>query len=326
MVSHGAARADAISEFYASHSLTFIIGSSSGGTFDTTARVAARFLPKYIPGNPSVTPQNMPGASHVRATEYLANIAPRDGTALAFVQPSVILNKVTAPSARYNPADMTWIGRVAPARNVGFATTASGVHSVEAARRRELILGAAGSTGPAAMAPWALNRMIGAKFRLVRGYTDDTATMVAVERGEVMGMGSINYASLLRHAEWIERGAIKLLYTISAERMAASPQTPTIVELVPGAADKAVMGLIAAIPAIGVTILGAPGIPAERAAVLRNAASQMFADAGFIAEMRRLEMDVEPMRGEELGAVVRTVMDTPRDIVEQLKSQTAPMD
>ena len=323
---HAPARADAIADFYANKPLTFVIGSSSGGTFDTTARVAARFLPKYIPGNPAVTLQNMPGASHVRATEYLANIAPRDGSAVAFVQPSVILNKVTSPEARYNPADMTWIGRVAPAWNVGFATTASGVLSVAAARAKELILGAAGSTGPAAMVPWALNRMTGAKFRLVRGYTDDTATTVAVERGEIMGMGSINHASLLRHGDWIAGGAIKLLYVIAGRRMPASPETPHIVELVQKPADKAVMGLIAAIPRVGVTLMGAPGIPPERAAVLRKAAMDMFRDPGFVAEMRRLELEVEPMAGEELAAVVAEVTRAPRDIVELLKTQTAPMD
>ena len=326
LVATAAARADAIADFYAGKTLTFVIGSSSGGTFDTTARVAARFLPKYIPGNPAVVPQNMPGASHVRATEYLANIAPRDGTAVAFVQPSVILNKVTSPEARYNPAAMTWIGRVAPAWNVGFATTASDVLSVEAAREKQLILGAAGSTGPAAMVPWALNRMIGARFRLVRGYADDTAITVAVERGEVMGMGSINHASLLRHGDWISRGAIKLLYVISDRRMPASPETPHIVELVRKPEDKAVMSLIAAIPRVGVTIMGAPGIPPDRAAALRAAAMDMFRDPGFIAEMRRLELDVEPMSGEDLGALVADVMRAPRDIVDLLKTQTAPMD
>jgi tripartite-type tricarboxylate transporter receptor subunit TctC len=320
------ARADAIADFYSTHPLTFVIGSSSGGTYDTTARVVARFLPKYLPGNPATNLQNMPGASHVRATDYLANLAARDGSAIAFVQPSVILNKVTSPTAKYDPAAMTWIGRVAPARNVGFAVTASGATTVEAVRSHELILGAAGSTGPAAMVPWALNRMIGAKFKLVRGYTDDTATFLAVERGEVMGMGSINLASIVRHGDWISRDVIRLLYTISNDRLAASPQTPTIAELVEKPRDKAVMRLIAAIPHIGVTIMGAPGVPADRAAALREAARRMFADPDFRAEMKKLEIDVEPMSGEDLAAAVREVMGTPRETVEYLQQQTAPMD
>jgi tripartite-type tricarboxylate transporter receptor subunit TctC len=262
----------------------------------------------------------------VRATEHLANIAARDGAALAFVQPSVILNKVTSRSAKYDPARMTWIGRIAPVRNVGIAATASGIASVEATKQRELILGAAGSTGPAAMVPWALNRMIGARFRLVRGYTDDTATFLAFERGEVQGMGSINHASLARHAGLLESGKVKIIYSISSERIAAAPEAPSIVELVRTADDKAVMELIASIPRIGVTIMGAPDMPADRAAALRAAARHMMDDPAYIADMKKAELDVEPMGGEDLAALVGKAMSTPDKIVELLKQQTAPID
>lgn len=321
-----AARADAVTDFYAGKSLTFFIGSATGGTFDTAARVVARFLPKYVPGNPSVTPQNMPGASHVRATDYLANIAPRDGTSMAFVQPSVILNKVTSPAAKYDPAAMTWIGRIAPVRNVGISATASGIHSVEATKAQELILGAAGSTGPAAMVPWALNRMIGAKMRLVRGYTDDTATFLAFERGEVQGMGSINHASLARHPGLLGSGKVKIIYSISSERISVAPDAPSIVELAQKPDDKAVMELIASIPRIGITIMGSPGVPPERAAALRKAAWEMFHDPAFVAEMKKVELEVDPLGGEALAGLVDKVMRTPDAIVELLKQQTAPID
>ncbi len=322
----GPARADAVADFYASHHITIVIGSSGGGSYDVTARLTARFLPKYIPGNPTIVLQNMPGASHVRAQEYLANLAPKDGSALAFVQPSVVMNAITNPAAKYNPADMTWIGRLQAVHNVGFALTASGVTSVAAALQKPLVIGAAGSTGPAAMVPWALNRMIGAKFKIVRGYADDTAEFVALERAEIMGMGSANFASVARHTGWLEGGVVKLLYTISTARKPAAPDTPSIVELVQTQRDKAVMSLIGSIPDIGITIEAPAKIPADRAAALRAAAWQMFHDPEFIAGMRTLELDVDPLRGEDVAAIVGAAMRTPRDAVEALKELTAPMD
>jgi tripartite-type tricarboxylate transporter receptor subunit TctC len=320
------AQADAVADFYAAHPITIVIGSQGGGSYDVTARLAARFLTKYTPGNPAVVLQNMPGASHVRAQEYLANLAPKDGSTLAFVQPSVVMNAITNPGAKYNPAEMTWIGRLQSVHNVGFSLVSSGVLDVRAALTKPLIVGAAGSTGPAAMVPWALNRMIGTKFKVVRGYADDTAEFVAFERGEIQAMGSANYASVVRHTGWLDKGFVSLLYTISTKRKAAAPDTPAIVELVDSPRDKAVMSLLGAMPDIGITIQAPAKIPAERTAALREAAWKMFQDPEFAAGMRGLELDVDPLRGEDVAEIVRTAMATPKDAVDALKELTAPMD
>src|SRR6185437_5844713 len=208
------AKSDGVADFYRGKSISLIIGFGEGGGYDLSARLVAQYLPRFIPGNPSIVPRNMPGASSVRAVEYFHNVAPRDGTTLGFFISTITLDKATDRSLKYEPERFTWIGRVDSAVTFGVVWHDAPVQSVDQAKRQKLILAAIGPAGTAATLPWALNRLIGTQFAVVTGY-DSSATMgLAMERGETQGIGSTSWDYLLTKPDWIAEKKIRIIYTL----------------------------------------------------------------------------------------------------------------
>ena len=187
---NGPALADPVEDFYRGKTVTFVIGSGEAGAYDLGGRLMARYLARYIPGHPTMVPQNMPGASSVRAASYIYSVAPRDGTALGTAQPTIVLNKLLDPAAAYEPNKYTWIGRLQPMTLVGVAWTGAANHTMADARERKLIVSASGASGTSAVVPWALNRLAGTHFQVVTGYQSLVPQLLAMERGEVEGVGS----------------------------------------------------------------------------------------------------------------------------------------
>src|SRR5581483_4634895 len=184
-----AAPAQPAANFYAGKTITLVIGSGVGGSYDAGGRLVAQYLKRYLPGNPTVVAQNMPGASSVRAVEYIANVAPRDGTTLGFVQPSVVLNKVLDPKAKYDPRRLIWIGRLQRTVFLGVSSDKAPAHTIEEAKKNEIVMAGNAATGAGAMVPWALNALIGTRFKVIRGYESAAANLLALQRGEVQGIG-----------------------------------------------------------------------------------------------------------------------------------------
>jgi tripartite-type tricarboxylate transporter receptor subunit TctC len=315
--------ADPVAEFYGKRTINLIIGSGEGGLYDTAGRLIAQHLKRFIPGSPTIVPQNMAGASSVRATEYLFNVAPRDGTALAFVQPTVVLNRVLDPTAKYDPRQMNWIGRLQPMVFVGIAWHGAPAMSVAEAKQKALILAANAPTGAAAMVPWALNQLVGTKFTVIRGYESETANMLALQRGEVQGIGSMTLTDFLEK-KWAEQKIASVLYTIDLQRAPEVPDAPAIVELAANDADRAVLGLLANPSSIGQTVMAPPGLPADRLAALRDAFAKMTKDKAFIADAEKRSLSVDPLGGPELAKLVDENFAVSPDLVQKLKVVTAP--
>ena len=142
------ANAQSVADFYKGKTLTLVTGTAGAGTYDLVAQLVAQYLPRYLPGNPTTIVQSMPGASHVRATEYINNIASRDGTVLGFVQPYVVLNKILNPTARYQPEKLNWITRLLPLNQIGFAWHTAGIKTIDQAKQKSMNIGAEGPPGP----------------------------------------------------------------------------------------------------------------------------------------------------------------------------------
>ena len=319
------AKSDGVADFYRGKSISLIIGFGEGGGYDLSARLVAQYLPRFIPGNPSIVPRNMPGASSVRAVEYFHNVAPRDGTALGFFISTVTLDKATDRSLKYEPERFTWIGRVDSAVTFGVVWHDAPVQSVEQAKRQKLILAAIGPAGTAATLPWALNRLIGTQFAVVTGY-DSSATMgLAMERGETQGIGSTSWDYLLTKPDWLAEKKIRVLYTLGLARDARAPDAPTILDLVESPRDKQVMTLLASTSTIGRALVAPPELAADRAAALRQAFAEMVKDPAFLADAKKRQLGVDPLPGAAIQDIVAEVMAMPSDIVETMKAVTQPM-
>jgi tripartite-type tricarboxylate transporter receptor subunit TctC len=319
------AKAQDPADFYKGKTITLVVGTASGDIYNTVAQVVAEYLPRHLPGDPTVMVQSMQGASSARATEYVQNVAAKDGTAIGMVQPYVLLNKLLSPQFGYDPQKLVWLSRLTPLRQVGFVWHTSSVQTIEQAKKDQVNFGSGGATGPAAMVAWALNRMIGTKFHVIMGYGGDAALFLALQQGELQGVGSESYSTLLAHPDWIEKKLIIPLYAISLQRLPPTPDAPTIVELAPNGRDRAVAEILATIPAIGMSIFAPPGVPADRARALEKAIADIEEDPSFRADMHKLHQDVEPLPASELTKLVDDAMRSNPTVVKDLVAFTSPM-
>jgi tripartite-type tricarboxylate transporter receptor subunit TctC len=302
-------------DFYRGRTINLIVGSGEGGGFDLSARLVAQFIGRSLPGNPTVVVQNMPGASGLRAADYIYNVAPRDGTAIAITQPSIVLHKVLNPTARFNPVEYTYLGRLGSFVTYGVVWHTSPVQTIAEAKSRELILGAVGPSGPGAMLPAALNQLAGTKITIVKGYKSAAELGLAMERGEVHGSGSSSW-EYVQSKGWLDRKLARMLFTIGQGRSTYQPDLPTVVELATDTRGKNIMRLAASASDIGRSFIAPPGVPRERAVALQRAFAEMVVDPNFIAESKRHSLDVEPLSAEEIRKIVADDMSMSAEVVE----------
>lgn len=312
-------------DFYKDKTITFVIGSGTGGGYDMVGRMLAQHMVKHIAGSPTIVPKNMPGSSSVRAAEWFANVAPKDGTVIGMFQPTIIPNRLVEPNARYAPDKFGWLGRVSTSSQFGMVWFDAPATTVEEAKSHVVILAANSATGTGATVPWALNRLIGTKFQVVKGYPSAAEVGLAVERGEAKGMGSTSW-DYMETRPWIREGKVKFLYTIGLERDPKIPDVPTIVELAKNDEDRSVFRLLSVASTIGRSPAVAPGSPDARTAELRKAFETTMKDPAFIAEAGRRKVDLEFATGEEIGKAVREIIALPRPVVERYNAVIQPMD
>ena len=324
VTSAGATHADAVEDFYKGKTITMIIGLGAGGGYDLSARLVAQHLGDFIPGRPTIGPRNMPSAGSIAAAEYVFNVAPKDGTVLAMFQPTFVLEKVTDRARRYDPQRFSYVGRVDQSVLVGLVWHTSPARTIDEAKRAEVVLSANAAAGTSATIPWALNRLIGTKFKVVLGYESSAGMGLAMERGEAFGNGSTSWDYLETKPDWLEQKKVNFLYTIALERFAKLPDVPTVLELATNDRDRNILKLMASTSSIGRAILSAPDIPGERLDALRRAFDEMVKDPKFLADAARRRLGVDPASGAALERMVTDVASQPDEVVEAMKRAVAP--
>jgi tripartite-type tricarboxylate transporter receptor subunit TctC len=317
----GPAAAQSADDIFKGKTINLIIAAGEGGGFDIAARLTAQHLPRFLPGHPTIVPQNMPGANGIRAAEYLYRIAPHDGLTIGVLQPLMVFNKVLDSSARYEPQHFTWIGRMNPSPTFGVAWHTAPVRSIQDARRTRLTLAAAGPLGPAWIVPQALNRLAGTKFAVIKGYPSANDQGLALERGEVEGMGSAS-EEYVDDRGWFEQKLVNVIYTVAHERRVRAPDAPTVIELMQNDRDRNVMKLITGATEIGRAFVAPPAIPQAFAAALRRGFAQMLLDPEFLADARRRRIEVEPLPPDQLAQLVAEAMAMPDDVTSEVRAAT----
>ena len=317
-------RADPIENFYRGRQIQLIIGVGEGGGYDLSARLAAMHLSKFIPGNPTIVPRNMPAAGSIAAAEYVYNLAPKDGTVLGMFQPTYITEKINDARRKYEYEKFTYIGRVDSSVLVGLAWHDSPVQSVEDAKKTEVALAAVAAAGTSATMPWALNRTLGTKYKVVMGYPSSAAMGLALERGEAQGIGSTSWDYLLTKREWLEEKKIKILYVIALQRFRDLPEVPTVMEIVDNTLDKNAMKLISSTSSVGRALVAPPDNDKARTAALRAAFDKMAKDPEFLADAERRRLGSDTLDGQSLQDLVADVAAQPQEVIERMKELTAP--
>ena len=178
-------RAQPVADFYRGKSLRMLIGYGPGGGYDIYGRLVAEFLPRHLPGNPTIVAQNMPGAGSFVAAKYIYDVAPKDGTVFGSLAQTLALDTMTNANAKLDVAKMPYIGRVVTNIDTGAALPKTGIKSFEDVRAKQYNVGASGGGSTTVLFPTALKTYAGAKFKLVRGYSGTIDVLLAMERGEV---------------------------------------------------------------------------------------------------------------------------------------------
>lgn len=324
MLAAPVAGADPVADFYKGKQLRMIIGYGPGGGYDLYGRVVAEFLGRHIPGNPTIVPQNMPGAGSFKAAKYIYAVAPKDGTMFGSVSQTLALDAaMQGEKSGIEVTRMPHLGRLASNIDLGVGLPGAPFKTFEDARKGEIIVGGTGGASTSILLPNALNVYAGAKFRIVRGYKGAAEVMIAAERGEVQLIGATGIPNLLvRHPEWIRDGKASILYQNALKRHPLLPNVPTLPELGISDDGKAVLRAIASTAEFGRSILTTPDVPKERLSALRKAFQAMIGDPVFKAATEKRRMTIEPATGEEMDELARDTMKTPKRILDLVAALT----
>ena len=314
--------------YFKGKTVTINIAGTSGGGIDVGARIVARFIGKYLPGNPQVIAQNMPGAGGVRALEYLVSQAPKDGTVIAAFASGPILEPLVGPrKPAYAISDFVAIGALD--RDVGFCTTwfKSPVKSLEQARQTEVTVAGTGAGSNTDIDPLVLNEVLGTKFKVITGYLGTQETALALERGEVDGRCGFGFASLkASKPDWLTENKLNFLVQMGLQAHPLTKNVPLALDLAGTPEKKAMVRLISAPLGMGRPYLGPPGMPPERATELRKAFMATMADPEMKAEFAKASGgdQADPSSGEEMQKILIDMQATPRPVVERLRALLNP--
>ena len=306
--------------FFEGKTITIITSTGSGGSYDITARLLSRHMPRHIPGTPVMIVQNMPGGGNVIATNHLYNVAPRDGTMIATLHNAIPLHQVLDGSGvRYDASKFNWLGSTGPENEVIFTWHTTGVTNIEEARKKEVILGGTGAGSGIVIIPTAMNNLLGTKFKMVMGYKSSEDLNLALQRGEVEARAFSMASVKGQRADWIKEKKINFIAQAGAHRAHEIPDVPLLTELAKNDEQREILKLISSPPSLGRPFTAPPEVPAERLAILRQAFEATLKDTAFLAEAEKLKIDIDPMSAAEVSQIVRDVVNAAPDVVAKAR-------
>jgi tripartite-type tricarboxylate transporter receptor subunit TctC len=198
-------RADAVADFYRGKTVTIVLGTGPGRTYDLYARLLASHMPKHIPGKPNMVVQYMRGAGGLKATNYMYNAAPQDGTVIATLFASLpLLEKLRPKAAKYESQKFGWLGAYARIVNVIAVNSDAPAVTIEQAKKKEVVIGSIGKSNSTYQWPALLNSVLGTKFKIISGYRSGGAIYKAMESGEVHGYSPVWLSLSATKADWLK--------------------------------------------------------------------------------------------------------------------------
>jgi tripartite-type tricarboxylate transporter receptor subunit TctC len=321
----GAARADAIEDFYRGRQLRFVIGSNNGGGYDSYGRLLAAHLGRHIPGRPTIVAENMPGASGVKSATYLYEIAPKDGSVLGMFNQSMAQRQMLEPQlVPFDTGRFNWIGAMGSSVNIFITSDASGITTLEDAKRKPVVMGALSDDGGNAVYPLLINKFVGTRFKVVLGYQGGNTIQLAMERGEVDGRGSVVWSGFKANwSQWLAEGKVHVILQIGLAKDPDLPEVPLLLDLAQGPMQEAIFRFISSDTIMNFPVIAPPDLPRDRVAALRRALAETLEDPVFLEDAKRRSLPIRFSSGEEVQKVVTAMIATPPAIIETLKQSLA---
>jgi predicted outer membrane repeat protein len=309
------ARGQGAEDFFKTASLSMYVGSGGGGGYDAIARLVARHMSRFLPGNPNFVIKNMPTAAGVAAANFIYNSAPRDGSAILAAQnASLVLPLYDSPVAHYDPRRFEWIGSTDKQEAICVTWIASPIKTLEDATKRDVPVAATGVSAGPGVYPKILNALFGTRFKIISGY--DTGGMrLAVEKGEVEGICGLAWQTYKAISfDWIESKKINILVQLGLTKNAELPDVPLALDLLKNPDDRKVLELIVLPQEFGRPFLAPPGVPAERMAVYRRAFQAVLKDEQFRTESAKQRLSIAPLDDRQIQALLERAYAAPKPI------------
>jgi tripartite-type tricarboxylate transporter receptor subunit TctC len=309
---------DPVADFYRGKQVSLVLSTGAGGGYASYAHAFAPYLSKHIPGNPTIVVQNMPGAGGLRAMQYFASVAPRDGSVLGLVHSSVPFAPLYGiKGATFDPRAMNWLGSINSSEAICVSWAASGVTQWKDLFDKTYIVGGTGAGSQMETMPAMINTLFGTKIKIISGYTGGNDVYLAMERGEVHGRcGGLVSSINSTRPDWFESKKVVVPIAVALERNPLFPDTPAIYEFATDDRTRRILKLILFPLQLDRPVLTPAGVPPERVAALRKAFHAAMNDPAFIADAQKLNIEIGEVSGEKLQAILEEAFNTPQDIVK----------
>jgi tripartite-type tricarboxylate transporter receptor subunit TctC len=308
-----------VADFYKGKTVTLLLGTGPGGSYDLYARIFAEHLPRHIPGNPSIVIEHMPGAGGVNAGNHLYGPGPQDGTKV-LLSHAIILAEVLTPKAgvRFQSAKMNWLGTYDAIAHTMAFWHQSPVKAVADLKNPDVIVGSFAKSHLTYQWPAMMRDALGLNFKIITGYPTGSTNNLAMERGEIHGWAASWENLIGTRPQWIKEKKVTLLMQFLLERKPQIPDVPTLLELAPPDKKDMVEFMSAATPFGRAAVVG-PGVPAERVAALRTAFEATVKDPAFLAMAEQRKVDIEWRGHQHTMSLVKKIVGASPDLIERVK-------
>lgn len=325
-----ASSASAADEMFRGKSLRLLVGTTAGAGYDLIARILAPALSRFVPGNPSVVVENMPGAGSLAMMNYLYNRAPRDGTVMGLplngvlLEPTVKLMSRAGGSANFDIQKMSWIGSTTEDAQALWFRTDSKIKSIADLKTIKSIAAASAPGADNFTVAVLTNNLLGTKMDLVRGYQGTNPIFLAVERGEAEGSATAYSAILVARPQWLTDNKIKVLIQYGTERLPDLPDVPTAVEVAENQEVKDMLRVFAIKFKATYPFVLPPEVPADHVEAIRTAFDVAMKDSAFLQSAKKGGLPIRPMRGVDIEHLIEESLKTPEKTLERLRAAVLP--
>lgn len=313
------ADAQSPADFYKGKTIDLYVGYSAGGGYDVYGRILARHMGKHIPGNPNIVPRNMEGAGSLKLANWLYAVAPKDGTAFGIIGRGTGFDPLLGrPGARFDAEKFNWLGSMNNEVSVCVTWHTTGITKIEDLFGKELTVGGTSASADTDQFPRITNGVLGTKFKVITGYPGGNDVGLAMERGEVQGRCGWSWSSVKSTNQvWLDQKKINILVQLALDKHPELPNVPLITDLAKNDEQRKILRIIFARQVMGRPFLAPPNVPKDRVAILRKALLDTMSDKEFIADAEKLQLEINPVSGEDVQKLVDEAYDTPKEIAQK---------
>jgi tripartite-type tricarboxylate transporter receptor subunit TctC len=312
-------------DFYKGKNLQFVIGAAAGGGYDLPGRAISRHLDRHLPGRPTIVVKNMSGASGLKMTNWLYNVARGDGTVIGMptnnipFEPLVRLISRDGKNIHFDTMKLQWIGSPTQETYVAFVWHAAPVKTVDDLKSQKVLMGSTSPAGTNSVLPTLTNEFLGTKMQVITGYGSQSNIFIALERGEVQGNVTGLTNLTVNKADWLQEKKARILVQYGLQKDPKLPDVPFALDLVQKPEDKAALRFLVSKFQVARPLVAPPAVPADRMKILRAAFDNTMRDKAFLVDTGKLGLDINPVSSSEMNALIAEVYKTPKAVIERTR-------